>query len=55
MKTARVQVALQLEEVREIKANQSPSIAEQSEHWQQEREDLIERLEEKRCGRGESS
>ncbi|MEL7420025.1 MAG: AAA domain-containing protein [Cyanobacteria bacterium J06555_3] len=46
LKTARLEVALQLEEVREIKANQSPSVAEQSEHWQQQRKKLTEHLRE---------
>lgn len=44
LRDARLQVALQLEEVRKIQANQSPSIIEQSEHWQQQREELTERL-----------
>jgi energy-coupling factor transporter ATP-binding protein EcfA2 len=44
LKAARVQVALQLEEVREIQARQSSHVVEQSEHWQQQREELTERL-----------
>ncbi|MEM8780568.1 MAG: AAA domain-containing protein, partial [Cyanobacteria bacterium P01_G01_bin.49] len=46
LRTARLEVALQLEEVREIKANQSPSVAEQSEHCQQQRKKLTEHLRE---------
>ncbi|MEM9510829.1 MAG: AAA domain-containing protein, partial [Cyanobacteria bacterium P01_E01_bin.35] len=46
LRTARLEVALQLEEVREIKANQSPRVAEQSEHCQQQRKKLTEHLRE---------
>lgn len=44
IRAARLQIALQLEEVREIQAKQSPSVFEQSEHWRQQRDDLTERL-----------
>ena len=46
LKAARVRVALQLEEVRTIKSQHSSSVAKQSEHWQQQREELVERLQE---------
>ena len=44
LKAARVSVALQLEEVKTIQRQQSSSVAEQSEHWQQQRKKLTERL-----------
>jgi hypothetical protein len=44
LKAARVQVALQLEEVRAIQGQQFKSVFEQSEHWQQQSEELTERL-----------
>ena len=43
LKAARVSVALQLEEVKTIQRQQSSSVAEQSEHWQQQRKKLTER------------
>ena len=44
LKVARVSIVLQLEEVKAIKSQQSSSVVKQSEHWQQEREELTERL-----------
>jgi hypothetical protein len=44
LKAARVQVALQLEEVKANQGQQFKSVFEQSERWQQQREELTERL-----------
>ena len=44
LKAARVQVALQLEEVRTIQGQQFKSVFEQEDLWQQQREELTERL-----------
>ncbi|MEN9517430.1 MAG: hypothetical protein RLZZ381_18 [Cyanobacteriota bacterium] len=44
LKAARVQVASQLEKVRAIQGQQSSHVVEQSDHWQQQREELTERL-----------
>ena len=44
LKAARVQVALQLEEVRAIQGQQFKSVIDRSERWQQQREELTQRL-----------
>ena len=46
LKAARLEVALQLEEVRAIKSQQPKSVVKQSERLQQQREELTERLQE---------
>ena len=44
LKAARLEVALQLEEFKTIQGQQSSGVFEQSEHWQQQREELTKRL-----------